>query len=262
MIVEIVVLGVLGFGFSVGLVVASKKFTVTADEKLEKVKELLPGQNCGACGFAGCNEYAAALINDPSLIQGCKLMGDEEREKMAGLLGVEGKKVERPVATLLCRNGSEVKFDYKCIKSCATASGIGGGFLECKYGCLGLGDCAEACPFDAIEMVNGLPQVNINCTGCGLCMKACPKNVITLLPRDAKLLVRCHSPEPGKVVARVCKNGCIACGLCERACPVQAIKMANNLPVVDQATCTACGTCVEKCPRHVLELKFKGTSPT
>ncbi|MEW6221934.1 MAG: RnfABCDGE type electron transport complex subunit B [Candidatus Hadarchaeota archaeon] len=262
MIAEVAVLGGLGFVFAVGLAIASKKLEVKVDEKLEKVKELLPGRNCGACGFASCDEYAEALVNDPSLIKGCRLVADEEREKIAEVVGSESGEAEHHCATHLCRGGSGLKFEYQGIESCAVAAGVGGGFLECKYGCLGFGDCVEACPFGAIELVNGLPQIDDEkCTGCGLCVKECPRHVIALSPRSAKLVVRCHSPEPAKVVAKACKNGCFTCNICERTCPVHAIKMENNLPVIDQATCTACGTCVEKCPRHVLELvKFSEAS--
>lgn len=242
-----------------GLVIASKKLKVKVDEKLGRVKELLPGRNCGACGFASCDEYVEALVNDPSLIKGCRLVADEEREKIAEVVGSENEKVEHHCAAPLCRDGSGIKFDYKGIKSCVAAAGICGGFLECKHGCLGFGDCADVCPMGAIEMDGGLPQIDDEkCTGCGLCVSECPHHVISLVPRNAKLVVRCCSPEPAKVVAKACKNGCFVCNICERSCPAHAIKMENNLPVIDQAACTACGTCVEKCPRHVLELvKFK-----
>ena len=255
MIEEIAILGALGFIFAFGLVVASRKLAVKMDERVEMVRNLLPGRDCGACGFSGCYAYASAVANSSSSPPICKQLEKKDLDEVGKLLGIDLKPNEL-VAKLCCRAGSKLAFDYRGAQSCAIAAGVAGGFLECKRGCLGLGDCFKICPFDAIRMVNGLPEIDEDkCTGCGQCVKICPKGVLKLLPKDTKIILRCNSTESAKVKTRICKNGCIACGICEQVCPVHAIKMVNNLPEIDQAVCTACGLCVEKCPRHVLEIE-------
>lgn len=255
MIEEIILLGLLGLTFGSGLVLASRRFAVRVDKRVEKIRNHLPGLNCGACGFAGCDDFAPALVKNPSLIDACKVVSQEERRKIGEVLGIKVEEQRPKVARVMCTGGSKVAFGYHGEKECAAAADLMGGFLECKYGCLGFGDCERACPFDAIRVGNGRAVVDEDkCTGCGICVDVCPRGLIKLFPRDAKVLLRCNSPEPGKVVASACEGGCIACGLCERACPVGAIKMENNLPVIDQELCDGCGKCVEVCPRGVLEL--------
>ncbi len=257
MIEEIAVLGSLGFFFSTLLVVMSKRFAVQMDERVERVRELLPGASCGACGFGGCDDFAEALVKDPSLLGNCRLMGADERRRAGALLGIEVKETWWMVANVRCAGGSKVLFDWVGEKTCSAASSLGEGVLACKYGCIGLGDCVRACPFGAIELRGNTPVVDEDkCRGCGLCVNACPRGVIKLIPKDAKVIIRCNSPEPGKVVAAACPNGCIACKLCEKACQVGAIKIENNLPVIDQSLCTSCGACVEACKRKVLVLRF------
>lgn len=255
MMEEIIILGLLGLVFGSGLVLASRKLAVRVDRRIEKIEDLLPGANCGACGFAGCKDFAAELVNDPSLLPKCAQLAPEARREIGELLGVEVKEEKPKVAKVVCSGGSKVAFEYHGAEDCAAAAGLMGGFLECRYGCLGLGDCVRACPFGAIKVENGSAIVDENkCTGCGICVDVCPRGLIKLFPEDMKVLLRCNSPEPGKVVASACESGCIACGLCEKACPVDAIKMENNLPVIDQELCDGCGKCVEVCPRGVLEL--------
>jgi len=267
MIEEIAVLGILGFAFAIGLIFASRKFAVQMDARVEQVRGTLPGLDCGACGFGGCNDYASAVVKDPSLVCACKQIDADERKEIGKVLGIDVKETMPTFARLSCTGGSNVAFEYRGVQSCAVAASTVGGFLECKYGCLGFGDCVEVCAFDAIRMVDGLPQIDKKkCTGCAQCVRICPKKVIKLQPDDVKVFLFCNSPEPARVKARMCKKGCIACNICERVCPVHAIKMVNNLPEIDQVTCTACGECVEKCPRHVLELakpiSISSTKPT
>lgn len=253
MIEEVILLALLGLAFGSGLTFASRKFAVHVDDRVEKIEDLLPGTNCGACGFGGCKDFAAALVRDPSIAQKCTQTTPEARKEIGELLGIEIGEEKPRVAAVACSGGSKEAFEYHGAESCAAAASLMGGFLECKYGCLGLGDCVRACPFNAIKVENREVSVDEErCTGCGVCVDVCPRNVIKLIPRDAKVLLVCNSPDPGKIVVSVCERGCIACGLCEKACPVNAIKMENNLPVIDQDLCNECGECVKVCPRNVL----------
>lgn len=255
MIEEIVLLCLLGLAFGSGLELASRKFAVRVDERIEKIRGLLPGLNCGACGFGGCDDFAAALVGGSSLINACKQIAPAERREIGGILGIEVKEEKPEVAVVACTGESKVAFEYRGVKGCTAAANLMGGFLECKYGCLGFGDCARACPSGAIKVENRRAAVDDgSCTGCGICVNVCPRGLIKLFPRDAKVLRMCNSPERGKIVASVCEKGCIACGLCERACSIKAIKMENNLPVIDQELCNGCGDCVKACPRGVLRL--------
>jgi RnfABCDGE-type electron transport complex B subunit len=254
MIGEILVLGILGLAFGAGLTLASRKFAVHVDERIEKIGELLPGTNCGACGFAGCADLASALVEDTSLIDKCAQVTPEAKRGIGGVLGIEVK-IETPkVAKVACVWGSKVAFEYRGAKSCGAAVDLMDGFLACKEGCLGLGDCVEVCPFDAIAFEDGKIRIDSQkCTGCGVCITLCPRNVIALVPRDTKVFVACNSPKPAKEVVAVCTKGCIVCKLCEKACEQHAIKIEDNLPVIDQSRCNGCGACIESCKRGVLE---------
>lgn len=257
MIEEVTVLSGLGLAFATALVIASRKLAVQTDERIGRVRGLLPGSNCGACGFAGCDDYASTLVRDSSHIQACRQISGMERRDIGRLLGIEVVEVEPPVAKIMCGGGSRVSFKYLGAEECALAAGLMGGHLECKYGCLGFGDCARACVFEAIEMgADGLPLIDEHkCRGCGLCVKACPKGIIKLIPRD-KIIVflLCSSTKPAKIKAAACKNSCVACGLCVKACPIGAVKVENNLAVINHDFCTRCGECVKACRRNCLKI--------
>lgn len=231
---------------------AAKKFKVETDPRKEAILSLLPGANCAACGYAGCEQYAEALVNENVDVTLCKPGGLEVSNKIAEILGKEVSSVERKVAVVLCNGGLRAKdeFLYLGIKRCEVAIKFYDGYKMCKYGCLGFGDCVEACPFGAIKInENGIAQVDmLKCTGCGLCVKSCPKGIIKLVPCKYQVHIFCVSKDKGVVVKQICSVGCIGCGLCVKSCPVHDIFLSQNLAVMKYDKCNNCGVCVAKCP--------------
>jgi Na+-translocating ferredoxin:NAD+ oxidoreductase RNF subunit RnfB len=251
------VLAFCGMGLLVGvlLTVASKVFAVESDETAEAVLSVLPGVNCGACGYAGCADYAAAVAKgaDVSL---CKPGGKEAADKIAAIMGTTAGEIVPQIAVVRCSGdaeGTSPKFSYKGIQSCTAADRFYSGSESCSYGCLGFGDCAKICPEEAIEVRDRLAKVDkTRCIGCGMCVKACPGGILML--RDVGKLydVACCSENSGKDTRAVCKKGCIGCKICEKNCPEKAITVINNLARIDYSKCTNCGTCAEKCPRKTI----------
>lgn len=249
----IISLGALGLFFGLGLGLASRKFAVKTDPRVEKILGVLPGANCGACGMAGCCGFAEAVVVGKAEPGGCAPGGAEVASHLAGILGVEVKTKEKEVAKLQCRGGkgkAVEKFTYRGVDDCRAAALLFGGNKVCPSGCLGLGTCAEVCPFGAISLgQEGLPIINeVLCTGCGKCISACPRGILTLVPGEAPVHILCKSLEKGKQVRAACKVGCIGCGLCVKVCPQKAIIMEDNLARIDYSQCASCGKCVEKCP--------------
>ncbi len=231
-LVPLLIMGILGFLFSMGLVFAYKKLRVVEDPKVEQVAEILPQANCGACGYSGCRAFAEAVVKGKVAPNSCPVGGLDVARQVAEILGVEAGEVVKKIARLHCRGTHEAAKDrgtYLGISTCYAAQLIGGN-KQCSYGCLHFGDCARACPFDAIEMgENGLPQViEEKCTACGKCVEACPRNLFELHPLSQEIIVFCRSQDRGPTSRKVCKNACIACGICVRACP-EAIVLENNL---------------------------------
>lgn len=246
-------LGGLGLVFGVLLALAARFFAVQTDPRVDAVREVLPGANCGACGYAGCTNFAEGVVAGEAPLDGCIPGGNDVITDMGAILGREVTHSIPLVATVFCI-GDDAKahsaFVYDGIRDCSIAQKYGGGFKECTYGCLGLGSCVIACPFEAIAMSPaGLPVVDQEkCGGCGLCAKACPRDIIKILPKgDKGHLVLCNSHDRGKTVTRACTVGCMACNACVKACPETAITMENNLAVIDLEKCTDCGECVLKC---------------
>jgi len=259
-IYTILVLGLLGIIFGAALALASKKFCVITDSRVEKVFAKLPGANCGACGMPGCMGFAEGLIKGKCDIESCSASSEEIREEIAVLLGKELKKKEKKVAVLHCWGGkkrAKDKLVYSGIKNCAAANLVMGGQKACSYGCLGFGDCARACPFGAISMnKEDLAVVDENkCTACGRCLATCPKGLFELLPADKIYAVRCKSQDLGKSVLEACAVGCIACRKCVKACPVGAIKVIDNLATIDYNICTNKGECFHVCPTKCIAKK-------
>lgn len=249
----VVTLGSLGFALGLALALAYLRLAVRVDPRLAKVLEILPGTNCGACGYAGCEKYAEELVNSDVPANLCAPGGQEVARKLAEVLGVELKEVQRRVAVLACQGGrAEMKdaFRYYGLENCRAAHLVHGGSKSCMYGCLGLGTCVEVCPFGAIKMgANGLPIIDETlCTACGLCVEACPVHIIHLVPFPQKVYMGCASHDKGKDTRKICSVGCIACKICEKSCPYDAIHVVDDLAVIDYSKCTSCGICVHKCP--------------
>ncbi len=206
-------------GFIIGL--AAKIFTVKTDPRIEEVIEMLPGANCGGCGKAGCADFAKAVVTGEASPGGCPVCSADSVAAIAQFLGVDAGGGEKQVAVVLCGgNESNTKggTHYNGVKDCISASLIAGGPKGCKYGCLGYASCANACPFGAIEMIDGLAFVhNDICVGCGKCVEACPRNLIKLVPLSAEIHVYCSSPEKGPVCKKVCDVSCIGCRKCVKA---------------------------------------------
>lgn len=252
----VLAMSALGLIFGVGLAYALKIFGVELDPKVFKLLSMLPGANCGACGRAGCSGFAEALAKGEAMPSGCVVSNAEARKSIAELLGLKYDERVRTVATLLCNGGSRArdKYKYEGIRTCKADTLLFGGHKVCSFGCLGLGDCADECPFGAITMgSDGLPAVDAKkCTSCGKCVTTCPKKLYSILPSSVEYYVKCSSKDTGAVTARACKGGCIACFRCEKACPNNAVSVKSNLSHIDTDTCRNAGKCFEVCPTKVI----------
>lgn len=255
-LITTLVITAVGVVVGYGLVFTGKKFHVEVDERETAVREVLPGNNCGACGFAGCDAMAAAIVKGEAPVNGCPVGGAPVAEKIGAIMGSDAEAMERKVAFVRCKGSCAVtgtQGNYVGIPDCRTAALNGIRFNDCDYGCLGLGSCVKVCPENAIRVVDGVAQVDRQkCVGCGLCAKACPKGLIELVPERKRVSVRCSNRDKGPTVKKVCSAGCIGCMLCTRQCESGAITVTNNLAHVDYEKCTQCGKCVEKCPVKVI----------
>ncbi len=257
MISAICILGILGILASIGLGIASKKFAVDVDPKIEEINEVLPQANCGGCGYAGCSNFAEAVVKGEANPSGCVAGGEKVAQEIAKILGIEVHAGIKKIAVVRCSGSKDKcgeKYYYLGFKDCRSANTVAGGYKSCSFGCLGLGSCVEACMFDAISMnESGLPIVDKDmCTGCGNCVKVCPRDIITLVPINKKVRVLCVSKDKGVITKKVCSAGCIGCGRCERICPVNAVKVNDNHSVIDYEKCLNCGLCATVCPQKVI----------
>ena len=246
-----------GIGLICGIILslASRFFGVKEDPRIEDILNLLPGANCGACGFAGCLDYAKVIVENNEKTNLCKPGGAQTVQKIADYMGVKADIEERKVAIVLCGGGNSVakcKFIYNGIADCAASALVNGGHKACTYGCLGLGTCARVCPVQAIEITkDGLARVHQEiCIGCGLCVSACPRHLIKLVPASRTIHVLCSSRDRGPAVKKVCSVGCIGCTLCTKM--TDAIKMDGALAVVDYNQSLEDEAVIAKCPQHTI----------
>ncbi len=241
------------------LTVSTAVFGVKEDEKFLAIRDALPGANCGACGYSGCDGYAKALsegkVDKTNL---CIPGGEQTSIDIASVLGVEAAKAVKMFAYVACHGDCEAtKKDEKHLRdgcsTCKEAAAKWEGENVCTYACIGLGDCAAACPNNAIVVIDGVARVISSlCTGCGLCAKNCPHGTIHMMAEGAIVAVGCSNHDKGILTRKMCANGCIGCSKCVRTCPNGAISMDNNLPVMDYEKCTGCGLCADACPIHAI----------
>lgn len=265
-IIAVVILGGIAFVAALVLFVCSKKFAVFEDPRIARVNELLPGANCGGCGFAGCNAMAEALVkeSDKGSIEGisCPVGGAEVMSQVANLLGMTVANGEPQVAVIRCNGTCENRpriSQYVGLRTCAAMNACGAGETACGYGCLGCGDCVNACQFDALHMneETGLPEVDENkCVACGACVKACPRHIIELRkkgPKNRRVFVSCVNRDKGPIAMKACKSACIGCGKCAKECQFEAITIEENLSYIDFTKCRLCKKCVAICPTKAIQ---------
>lgn len=256
-VIAAAVVGVVGILAGVLLGVASEKFKVETNETEIKVRELLPGNNCGGCGYPGCDGLAAAIAKGEAKPNGCPVGGEAVAKEIAKIVGGDTDSVKM-VAHVKCAgdcNKAKDVYDYVGPMDCKLAANApGGGPKGCSFGCLGYGSCKKACQFDAISIVDGIAVINPDkCKSCGMCVLECPRHIIEMTPYEAGAIVNCNSKDFGKDIKAICSTGCIGCGICQKNCPSGAITVENHLAKVDYTKCTGCGVCKEKCPVKIIK---------
>lgn len=252
----------LGIVLGILLAVASRVFAVKTDERVEQIAEALPGANCGGCGYSGCAALAEAIVKGEAPANACRAGGAACAERIGAVMGVSVT-AQAPVrARVLCSGAcgkAKEKSRYEGVQDCVAADRMYGSDKLCAFGCMGLGSCVSVCRYGALTIRDGIADVDpLLCTGCGACASVCPKHLIALIPTDAKYVVDCNSREAGAAVRKVCEAGCIGCRICEKNCPAGAVRVNDNLAVIDPALCTGCGICAEKCPRGVIRKSKQG----
>lgn len=250
---------VAGIGLIIGILlgVAGEKFKVEVDPTEIAVRELLPGNNCGGCGYPGCDGLAAAIAKGDMPPSACPVGGAAVAEAISKVMGVENTETTRYVAFVKCAGDCEKAknmYEYVGPKDCRLAqNNPNNGPKGCTYGCTGYGSCKAVCEFDAIDIIDGIAVINSEkCRACGKCIDVCPRNLIELVPENAPHRVRCNSHDKGKEVKTVCSTGCIGCTLCVRSCEVQAVTMDKNLAHINYDVCNHCGACMRKCPSKII----------
>ena len=243
-----------GLFIGIFLGIAGEKFKVETDPREEEVLSVLPGNNCGGCGYAGCASLAKAIASGEAPVNGCPVGGAAVAGRVAEIMGLEAGEMVKTTAFVMCAGDCEKagsNFDYYGSQSCRMQAKLpSGGAKKCSYGCLGGGDCVAACQFGAISIKNGIAVVDREkCTSCSACVAACPKKLIEIVPYDNHVRVACSSKDKGPVVMKACSVGCIGCRMCEKNCPSGAITVTDMHAHIDYSKCTQCGLCAQKCPK-------------
>lgn len=256
-VIAAVVVGAVGAFAGILLGIASEKFKVEVDQKEIKVREVLPGNNCGGCGYPGCDGLAAAIAKGEAKPDACPVGGESVAKQIVEIVGGEADAVRKLAYVRCAGNCNKAKdvYEYVGPQDCKLAANApGGGPKGCAFGCLGFGSCVKACPFDAIEIIDGIAVIDKEkCKACGKCVAECPRHIIEMIPYDATTVVECNSKDFGKDVKAVCQVGCIGCGICQKSCPQGAITVENHLAHVKQEKCNGCGICKEKCPVKIIK---------
>lgn len=254
LVLPVVIIGLLGLAFGAILAWLAQKFAVETNPLVQKIEQVLPGANCGACGYPGCSGLAEAIAQGEAEPDACPVGGPEVWASIGKLVGKEVTNLEGKKAVLLCQGGEGVavsQASYQGVEDCRAASVLNLSFKACYFGCLGLGSCQKVCPFGAITMNpdSKLPVIDLSkCTGCGKCVEVCPRGVLALVPDREQILLACQSLDKAREVRRICQRGCTKCRLCVKVCPEEAISFTEGQIYIDQQKCTLCGKCLEKCP--------------
>ena len=254
---SVVLISAIALIIGIFLCISSEIFKVEVDEKVERVRECLPGNNCGGCGFAGCDALADAIVKGDAPTNACPVGGASVAAKISEVMGVSSGEAVRMVAFVhcdgTCTNANKA-YEYNGTKDCRIVSTLpNNGGKKCVNACIGYGSCVTACKFDAIHIVDGVAKVDEEkCVACKACINSCPMNVIELVPYGKKHKVNCSNKNKGKVAMDACKVSCIACGMCEKTCTKDAIKVINNIAVMNYEKCDDCGDCANKCPRKCI----------
>lgn len=258
MLSTVLVVSGLGLACGVMLVIAAKLMAVPVDERESELRAALPGANCGACGFAGCDAYAKQLAAGGVKTNLCTPGGDTTSRKISEILGVEFEDVKEKKAVVRCAGDYDTSvyvMEYEGPKTCKACNAFYQGRRSCTHGCLGFGDCERVCVFNAISIQNGLAVIDRSlCTGCGACTRECPNQILDLVPDSSRVHVACSSHDKGAYTRKVCTAGCIGCMKCQKTCKYDAITVTDNLASIDPEKCTNCGECVEVCPTKVIKI--------
>ncbi len=252
-IYPIVIFVIMGILFGILLTVLSKVFAVKTDPRTEKISESLPGANCGGCGYAGCADYADAIVNKNAPMNLCSPGGADAAAIIGNIMGTDVSASEKKIPVLHCKgdcNSTSRVFNFDGVQTCSSAKRFYGGTGSCMHGCLGLGDCAAVCPKGCITIKNGIAAIcTEECISCGKCASACPNNLIELRSIKKKVDVLCSSKDIGAAAVKACKSSCIGCGKCVKVCRLSAIEIKDFHAVIDYDKCVSCGLCAKECPR-------------
>lgn len=249
------ILLVLAMLFAIALAYLGKKLAVSRDERIDQVRDCLSGANCGACGYAGCDGFATALVEGKAELSSCNATSKEKKEEIAEILGLTDTG-EATKVVVCCHGGQDAKdkYDYVGYGDCRSMELLAGGRKQCAWGCLGTGSCVDACQHHAVTVKQkGYSEVSLSkCISCGRCISVCPKKIIKRIPASATYYVACSNHQKGKEVRELCSKGCIACGICVKQCEVGAITIVDNLATIDYTKCINCGKCAAKCPQRCI----------